>query len=136
MASTRIVGAPTSQTAGNPRPGEAAAAGAKSIAAGGARAAGAAEPGVGALGPGPAAGKAGSAPAPRLINDRPGRYSADDIKSTKSTSVKDGAFWAVMVGTGESSMSAFALALGAPGGMVGFIQTFPQFFGSLVQLLS
>ncbi len=63
-------------------------------------------------------------------------YTADDIRKSKSASLKDGAFWSFMVGTGESSMSAFLLALGAPGGAVGFIQTFPQFFGSLVQLFS
>lgn len=63
-------------------------------------------------------------------------YTPEDIRRSKDAAIKDAAFWSVMVGTGESSVSAFALKLGAPGGVVGFISAFPQFFGSLLQLLS
>lgn len=63
-------------------------------------------------------------------------YTPDEIRRSKDASVKDGAFWAVMVGTGESSISAFALKLGAGGGAVAFLAAFPQFFGSLLQLAS
>lgn len=48
----------------------------------------------------------------------------------------DGLAWAVMVGMGEHSIPAFAVALGLPGAWAGLVATVPMVAGALMQLVS
>jgi len=48
----------------------------------------------------------------------------------------DGLAWAVMVGMGEHSIPAFAVALGLPGAWAGLVATVPMVVGALLQLVS
>ncbi len=48
----------------------------------------------------------------------------------------DGLAWAVMIGMGEQSILAFAVALGIPGAWAGLVATVPMVVGSLLQLVS
>lgn len=48
----------------------------------------------------------------------------------------DGLAWAVMVGMGEQSIPAFAVAAGLPGVWAGLVATVPMVFGAVLQLVS
>ncbi|MCY2962025.1 MAG: MFS transporter [Planctomycetota bacterium] len=48
----------------------------------------------------------------------------------------DGLAWSVMVGMGEQSIPAFAVALGLPGAWAGLVATVPMVVGALMQLVS
>ena len=59
----------------------------------------------------------------------------EKIEKSKEYSVKDGIFYSIMTGFGVFFVTPFALRLGAGIADIGFLQTFPQLFGSLGQLL-
>ena len=58
----------------------------------------------------------------------------EQIEKSKGYSVKDGIFYAIMSGFGLWFITPFALRLGGTIADVGFLQTFPQVLGSLIQL--
>ena len=61
-------------------------------------------------------------------------YTREERERSKSASLKDGSFWAVMVGAGETFVNPFAIRLGADSTFSGILQTVPQFIGALSQL--
>lgn len=61
-------------------------------------------------------------------------YTLHERESSKAASIKDGAAWALMVGSGETYVNPFAISLGADAGFSGIVQTVPQFLGALAQL--
>ncbi|MHB8481198.1 MAG: MFS transporter [Nitrospiria bacterium] len=65
-------------------------------------------------------------------------YKKDDSGSEKSLSygIKDGAFYSLMTGIGESYLIPFALFLKASSTQVGLIVSLPQLFGAFFQLFS
>ncbi|MFA5108605.1 MAG: MFS transporter [Candidatus Micrarchaeia archaeon] len=63
-------------------------------------------------------------------------YSSLEREKSKSASVKDGVLSSAMIGIGESFVVPFALFLGVPGGIVGLLQPFCKFFGSLMQIFT
>lgn len=58
------------------------------------------------------------------------------VNSSLEHSIKDGSWWAVMVGSGESYLGAFAQFLKATPMQQGLLVTIPQFLASLIQLFS
>lgn len=64
---------------------------------------------------------------PKTLSDR-------QIKRSLRASILDGAFWAAMVGFGESFFSAFAVFLKATAFELGVLGSLPQLLGAAVQL--
>jgi MFS family permease len=58
------------------------------------------------------------------------------VRKSLRYSIMDGFFWSIMVGFGESFLSAFAIFLKATDGQIGLLGSLPQALGSLSQLLS
>ncbi|MFH1056606.1 MAG: MFS transporter [Candidatus Micrarchaeota archaeon] len=58
----------------------------------------------------------------------------EQLEKSKEYSVKDGIYYSIMTGFGVQFITPFALRLGATVADIGFLQTFPQLFGSLGQL--
>jgi MFS family permease len=69
-------------------------------------------------------------------DDENNAYSYAERERSKSASLKDGAFWSFMVGSGESYVNPFAIKLGADSTFSGLLQTVPQFLGALTQLIA
>ncbi len=66
-----------------------------------------------------------------------GAYSKEEIERSKSASIKDGAFWAVSLGTGEATVQPFVVgALGGGFGLTVLLTSIPPFIGSLAQFLA
>lgn len=58
------------------------------------------------------------------------------IRASLRYSINDGSWWSVMVGAGESYLSAFALFLKATPFQIGILQSVPQLVSSVTQLLA
>ena len=71
-----------------------------------------------------------------VVGDISREEAKERIDKSLKHSVKDGAWWSVMVGSGESYLSAFALFLKATEAQLGLLMSLPQLIASLVQLLA
>ena len=64
-------------------------------------------------------------------------YSPDEIKRSKDASIKDGAFWALSLGSGEASVPPFIIGLlGAGFDLTVLLSAVPPFIGSVVQFIA
>ncbi len=75
-----------------------------------------------------------TASAPARSNDK--RAAAPAMELSLRHSMKDGAAYAVMMGIGETYLSAFALFLKASTPQIGLLASLPPLLGSLAQLVS
>ncbi len=67
----------------------------------------------------------------------PVAYSPDEIKKSKSASIKDGAFWAISLGSGEASVQPFVIGLlGAGFDFTVLLTAVPPFIGALAQFIA
>ncbi len=64
----------------------------------------------------------------------PSALSPEQASSSLKYSVKDGCAHAVMLGTGEASLSPFAIFLKADDMLLGLLTTLPNWLGSLIQI--
>lgn len=71
-----------------------------------------------------------------VVGDMSRDEAKDRVDKSLKHSVKDGAWWSVMMGTGESYLSAFALFLKATEAQLGLLMSLPQLISSMVQLLA
>jgi MFS family permease len=73
----------------------------------------------------------------RALQFRPKRYSPDPAHDRSLRhALRDGIGYALLVGTVENYLGAYAIFLQASASQVAILSTFPNWFGSLVQLLS
>ncbi len=73
-----------------------------------------------------------------VLNQAPGRSSvaSSRLRGDLSASTTDGALFSLMVGTGETYLPAFTLAIGSGEVASGLIATVPKLTGALLQLLT